>query len=51
MITYYSIMTVIALINLLILIFVFDNKRINYYFMMLILIMAISNGTWLIRIG
>ncbi len=47
MIIYYSIMTVIALINLLILIFVFDNKKINYYFMMLILIMAISNGGFL----
>ena len=47
MIIYYSIMTVIAVINLLILVFVFDNKKINYYFMMLILIMAISNGGFL----
>lgn len=47
MLIYYSVATIIALINLLILIFVYDNKKINYYFMLLILIMAISNGGFL----
>ena len=47
MITYYLITTGLALINLLILIFAFENKKVNYYFMMLILIMAISNGGYL----
>ncbi len=47
MITYYLITTGLSLINLLVLIFTFENKKINYYFMMLMLIMAISNGGYL----
>ncbi|MBR4096659.1 MAG: response regulator [Oscillospiraceae bacterium] len=47
MITYYLITTGLALINLLILIFAFENKKVNYYFMMLMLVMAISNGGYL----
>ena len=47
MITYYLITTGLALINLLILIFTFENKKVNYYFMMLMLIMAVSNGGYL----
>ncbi len=47
MIAYYLITTGLALINLLILIFTFENKKVNYYFTMLMLIMAISNGGYL----
>ncbi len=47
MIIYFSIATILAVINLLILIFSFENKKVNYLFMMLILIMAISNGGYL----
>ncbi len=47
MIAYYLITTGLALINLLILLFTFENKKVNYYFMMLMLIMAISNGGYL----
>ncbi len=47
MIAYYLITTGLSIINLFILIFVFDNKKINYYFMMLMLIMAVSNGGYL----
>lgn len=47
MITYYLITTGLSLINLLILIFTFENKKVNYYFMMLMLIMAVSNGGYL----
>ena len=44
---YYLITTGLSIINLFILIFAFDNKKINYYFMMLMLIMAVSNGGYL----
>ena len=47
MIAYYIITTVIAIINLFALIFVVDNKKINYYFILLMLIMAISNAGYL----
>lgn len=47
MIVYYSLATILAVINLVILIFAFENKKVNYFFMMLILIMAISNGGYL----
>ena len=47
MITYYLITTGLSLINLLILLFTFENKKVNYYFMMLMLVMAISNGGYL----
>ncbi len=47
MIAYYLIMAGITLINLFILIFVFENKKVNYFFMLLLLTMAISNGGYL----
>lgn len=47
MTAYYIITTVLAIINLFALIFVVDNKKINYYFILLMLIMAISNAGYL----
>ncbi len=47
MIMYYIITTVLAIVNLFALIFVVHNKKINYYFILLMLIMAISNGGYL----
>ena len=47
MIVYYSAATILAVINLIILIFTFENKKVNYFFSMLILVMAISNGGYL----
>ncbi|MBP3338133.1 MAG: response regulator [Lachnospiraceae bacterium] len=47
MIMYYIITAVLAIVNLFALIFVVDNKKINYYFILLMLIMAISNGGYL----
>ncbi|MBQ3162049.1 MAG: response regulator [Oscillospiraceae bacterium] len=47
MIVYYLITAGLGLINLLILIFAFENKKVNYYFMILMIIMAISNGGYL----
>lgn len=44
MFIYYSITTILAVVNLLIVIFSFENKKANYFFIMLMLIMAISNG-------
>lgn len=47
MIAYYIITTVLAIVNLFALIFVVDNKKINYYFILLMLIMAVSNAGYL----
>ncbi len=47
MIAYYLITAGLGLINLLVLIFAFENKKVNYYFMILMIIMAISNGGYL----
>lgn len=47
MTAYYIITTVLAIVNLFALIFVVDNKKINYYFILLMLIMAISNAGYL----
>lgn len=47
MIIYFSITTILAVINLLILIFAYENKKVNYLFMMLMSIVAISNGGYL----
>ena len=47
MIAYYIITTMLAIVNLFALIFVVDNKKINYYFILLMLIMAISNAGYL----
>lgn len=47
MIAYYIITTVLAIDNLFALIFVVDNKKINYYFILLMLIMAVSNAGYL----
>ena len=47
MTAYYIITTVLAIINLFALIVVVDNKKINYYFILPMLIMAISNAGYL----
>lgn len=47
MFIYNSIATILAVVNLLIVIFTFENKKANYFFIMLMLIMAISNGGYL----
>ncbi len=47
MTAYYIITTVLAIVNLFALICVVDNKKINYYFILLMLIMAISNAGYL----
>lgn len=43
MIIYYAIATVLAIINLMIHIFLFENKKTDFYYLLLMLIMAISN--------
>lgn len=47
MIAYYLIAAGFSIISLFILIFTFENKKVNYYFMMLMLVMAISNVGYL----
>lgn len=47
MTTYYMITTVLSLISLLILVFTFENKKINYYFMICMIIMVLANGGYL----
>ncbi len=47
MIAYYIITTIFAIVNLFALIATVDNKKINYYFILLMLIMAISNAGYL----
>ena len=47
MLNYYIITAVLALINLLIFIFVFDNKRSDFYFVLIALFFAISNCGYL----
>lgn len=47
MIACYSVTAILAVINLLIIVFVFDNKKVNCLFLMLILIMAAANGGFL----
>lgn len=47
MIAYYIITTVLAIVNLFALIVSVDNKKINYYFILLMLIMALSNAGYL----
>ncbi len=47
MVAYYLIAAVLTLINLLIMVFTFDNKKVSYYFMMLMFIMALTNGGFL----
>lgn len=43
MIIYYATATVLAIINLMIHIFIFENKKTDFYYLLLMLIMAISN--------
>jgi len=47
MIAYYIITTVFAIVNLFSIIVSVNNKKINYYFILLMLIMAISNAGYL----
>jgi len=46
MVNYYLITAVLAVINLLILIFVFEPSKINYYFMILLIMFALTNGAY-----
>jgi len=47
MVNYYLITAVLAVINLLILIFIFEPKKTNYYFMILQIMFALTNGAYL----
>ena len=47
MINYYLIMAILAFINLLVLVFQFESKKVNYYFMLLLLFIAMANGGYL----
>ncbi len=47
MIFYYVITTVLAMINLVLLVYTYENKKANYYFMLSMLIMALSNCGYL----
>ena len=47
MVNYYLITAVLAVINLFVLIFIFEPKKTNYYFMILILLFALTNGAYL----
>ena len=47
MVNYYLITAVLAVISLLILIFIFEPKKTNYYFMILQIMFAITNGAYL----
>ncbi len=47
MILFYLITTVLSLINLIFLVYTYENKKTNYYFMLSMLIMALSNCGYL----
>ena len=47
MINYYLITAVLTVINLLVLIIIFEPNKINYYFMVLLLLFALTNGAYL----
>lgn len=47
MLIYYSIATIITFITLLIMIFTFENKKLNIYFLVICLIMTIANGGYI----
>lgn len=47
MVNYYLITAVLAVINLFVLIFIFEPKKTNYYFMILLLLFALTNGAYL----
>ncbi|MBQ7766216.1 MAG: response regulator [Lachnospiraceae bacterium] len=47
MIYYYLITTVLAVINLIMLVYTYENKKANYYFMLSMLIMSVSNFGYL----
>ena len=47
MVNYYLITAVLAVINLFVLIFIFEPKKTNYYFMILMLLFALTNGAYL----
>ena len=47
MLAYYIITTVLSAVGLIILIGTYEPKKTNYYFMLLMLLMAIANGGYL----
>ncbi|MBO5341181.1 MAG: response regulator [Lachnospiraceae bacterium] len=47
MIFYYAITTILALTNLIVLVYTYENKKANYYFMLSIIVMALSNCGYL----
>lgn len=47
MLLYYLITTILSFINLIILVYTYENKKTNYYFMLSMLIMALSNCGYL----
>ena len=47
MILYYFITAMLALLNLVVLVYTYENKKANYYFMLSMIIMAISNCGYL----
>ena len=47
MIFYYVVTTMLALVNLILLVYTYENKKTNYYFMLAMLVMALSNCGYL----
>ena len=47
MIFYYIITSVLALVNLVVLVYTYENKKANYYFMLSMIVMALSNCGYL----
>ena len=47
MVNYYLITAVLAVINLLVLVYIFEPKKTNYYFMISLLVFALTNGAYL----
>lgn len=47
MIFYYVVTTILALLNLILLVYTYENKKTNYYFMLAMLVMALSNCGYL----
>ena len=47
MILYYIITSVLALVNLVVLVYTYENKKANYYFMLSMIVMALSNCGYL----
>ena len=47
MLSYYMVTAMLTLVSLIILIFTFENRKINYYFMIQMLLIALANGGYL----